>query len=52
MRSDDRFWIEKNLPKNKTDNGNKGQEQHSIILKVIVAVATAILGVFGVNAAI
>lgn len=32
--------------------GTKAKNNISIILKVIVAVATAILGVFGVNAAI
>ena len=32
--------------------GNKNKQNISIILKVIVAIATAILGVFGVNAAI
>lgn len=32
--------------------GNKDKQNISIILKIIVAVATAILGVFGVNAAI
>lgn len=32
--------------------GNKDKQNISIILKVIVAVATAILGVFGVSAAI
>ncbi len=31
--------------------GNKDKQNISIILKVIVAIATAILGVFGVNAA-
>lgn len=31
---------------------DKGKNIVSVILKVIVAVATAILGVFGVNAAI
>ncbi len=31
---------------------DKGKNTVSIILKVIAAVATAILGVFGVNAAI
>ncbi len=31
---------------------DKGKNTVSVILKVIVAVATAILGVFGVNAAI
>ena len=32
--------------------GNKDKQNIPIILKVIVAVASAILGVFGVNAAI
>ncbi len=32
--------------------GNKDKQNISIILKIIVAVATAVLGVFGVNAAI
>ena len=30
---------------------NKGKNTVSVILKIIAAVATAILGVFGVNAA-
>ncbi len=32
--------------------GNKDKQNISIILKVIVAIATAILGAIGVNAAI
>ncbi len=32
--------------------GNKDKQNISIILKIIAAIATAILGVFGVNAAI
>ncbi len=42
----------KKLTKTKQTMGTKDKNNISIILKVIVAVATAILGVFGVNAAI
>ena len=50
MRSDDRFGLK--TYKTKQTMGTKDKNNISIILKVIVAVATAILGVFGVNAAI
>ena len=40
------------LIKKSTEMGNKDKQNISIILKVIVAIATAILGAIGVNAAI
>lgn len=52
MQTDDERKTHKLKNLQKHTMGTKDKNNISIILKVIVAVATAILGVFGVNAAI